>query len=65
MIYQTLRYIDNGLQVIKISDIYKLDEKMEETLKVEYGHWNSSQGLIAYEPNIWKRRSNMHGYNLR
>ena len=65
IIYQIFGYIDNGLQVFKISDIYKFDEKMEETMKVKYGHWNSSNGIITYEPNIWKRRSNMHGYNLR
>ena len=64
-LYQSFGCLENGLDVIKISDIYKFDEKMEETMKVEYGHWNSSNGLMTYEPNIWKRRANMHGYHFR
>ena len=57
--------LENSLEVIKISDIYKFNERMEETIKVEYGNWNSVDGLTVYEPNIWKRRSNFQGYKFR
>ena len=57
--------LEKGNDTIKITDIYKFDEKMEDTVKVEYGNWDSIHGLTVYEPNIWKRRSNFHGYHFR
>ena len=57
--------LENAPNVIKITDIYKLDEILEETMRVEYGHWNFIDGLIIYEPNIWKRRSNLQGHHFR
>ena len=56
---------ENGPDVFRITDIYKLNEGFAETVRVRYGNWSSINGLIAYEPNIWKRRSNFRGYNFR
>ena len=56
---------DEATNSFVIYDIYKIDEYSETVQIVEHGQWNLLQGLIIFEQNIWKRRSNMKGHKLR
>ena len=50
---------------LEIRDIYKVDEYAETVLMVDYGQWNPRTGLTILEENIWRRRSNLQGNNIR
>ena len=56
----------NVLPRFGIYDIYKIDEHSTNVITKEYGEWNPNDGiLLVYEKNIWKRRSNLTGRNIR
>ena len=58
-------FADNFSSIIKIEDIYKIDEQKEEMLHAYYGLWDSMNGMVTYETNIFHRRSNFQGHTLR
>ena len=49
----------------EIRDIYKIDQFSNNIEIVSYGRWNPAQGISISEENIWIRRSNMKGHELR
>jgi len=51
--------------VYTIFEIYKIDEFSEDVEVVEYGTWDPYHGVIIFEKDIWKRRSNFKGRHLR
>ena len=50
---------------IAIHDIYKTETNSKRILKVPYGKWDSNSNLSVIEPDMWKRRSDLQGHNLR
>ena len=57
---------DNGEpKSIVIHDVYKTETNSKTILNVLYGKWDSNSNLSVIEPDIWKRRSDLHGHNLR
>jgi hypothetical protein len=49
----------------KIFDEYKLHEHADKLMIVEYGEWDPNEGMTVYEEDIWKRRSNLKGHQIR
>ena len=64
-LFQMFCFADNFSSTIKVEDIYKIDEQKEELLRADYGLWDTFNGMVTYEPNIFRRRSNFHGHVLR
>ena len=70
-IISTLRMRDKYLSFLitdgnfEIRDIYKIDQFSNIIETVSYGRWNRSHGISISEENIWIRRSNMKGHELR
>ena len=50
---------------MNIREHYKIDEQAENIISLNYGQWDSWRGITIVEPNIWKRRSDLQGYNFR
>ena len=50
---------------MNIQEHYKIDEQAENIISLNYGQWDSWRGITIVEPNIWKRRSDLQGYNFR
>ena len=50
---------------LNIRDIYKVDQYAETVLVVDYGQWDPATGVTILEENIWRRRSNLQGNNIR
>ena len=48
-----------------IHDIYKIDELSDVVMSVKYGEWNRNTGLTVHQPNIWRRRANFQGFNIK
>ena len=67
----TLRMRDKYLSFLitdgnfEIRDIYKIDQFSDNIEIVAYGRWNRAHGISISEENIWIRRSNMKGHELR
>ena len=57
--------LDIGISIININDIYKITSNEKEVRTVNYGRWVSGQGITAFKWNIWERRSDFKGHNLR
>lgn len=57
--------LGTNLEEITIRDIYKIDENSKEIATVNYGVWTPNKGLRIVEPNVWIRRSNFKGHQLR
>ena len=49
----------------EIRDIYKINQFSDNIEIVAYGRWNRAHGILISEENIWIRRSNMKGHELR
>ena len=49
----------------EIRDIYKIDQFSNNIEIVSYGRWNRAHGISISDENIWIRRSNMKGHELR
>ena len=60
-----LCFADNVSSTIKIKDIYKIDEQKDELLRADYGLWDAFNGMVTYEANIFRRRSDFQGHVLR
>ena len=60
-----LCFADNVSSTIKIKDIYKIDEQKDELLRADYGLWDAFNGIVTYEANIFRRRSDFQGHVLR
>ena len=57
--------IDEEAASFEIHDVYKIDQQAENIETVRYGKWKKKIGLTIYDRNIWKRRSDLKGYNIR
>ena len=60
--YLSFLIIDGNFE---IRDIYKIDQFSNDIEIVAYGRWNRAHGISISEENIWIRRSNMKGHELR
>ena len=63
--FKPFSFADNFSSMIEIKDVYKIDEQKEEILYVDYGVWDTLNGMVTYEANIFHRRSNFQGHALR
>ena len=48
-----------------IYDVYKVNENSEDVKTATYGYWERQTGLMIIEKNIWKRRHNLLGHQIR
>ena len=64
-IFAIFCFVDNFSSTIEIEDIYKIEEQKEEILHADYGLWNTFNGMVTYEANIFHRRSNFQGHTIR
>ena len=51
--------------MISIQDVYKMDKNSKSILTERYGTWDQKKGLKVFEPDIYKRRSNFNGFQLK
>ena len=47
---------------ITIQELYKIDTQSETVLDMKYGEWIPKKGITVFESNVFKRRSNFHGF---
>ena len=45
--------------------MYKIEKSSRKVELVKYGNWNIDDGVSVQETNIWKRRSNLKGHQIR
>ena len=50
---------------VSVQDIYKIDKDSQKIDNVEYGRWNRRDGMQVERENIWMRRANMKGHQLK
>ena len=60
-----LSFLENDDDVISVQDIYKIDKDSQKIDYVEYGRWNHRDGMQVQKENIWMRRANMKGHQLK
>ena len=50
---------------MSVQDVYKIDKDSQKLDNVEYGQWNRRDGMQVQKENIWMRRANMKGHQLK
>ena len=48
-----------------IYDVYKVHENSDDVKTAAYGYWERQTGLMIIQKNIWKRRHNLSGHQIR
>ena len=61
----TYWWISLVLGEFSIHDVYKIKESAGKAEIVEYGNWDIDNGISVKETNIWKRRSNLNGHQIK
>ena len=57
--------LDGNDDSMLIQDVYKIDKNSRRIDYQEYGRWNPIDGMQVQMKNIWLRRANMKGYQLK
>ena len=45
--------------------MYKIDESESNVMSAKYGEWKSDVGLTVFQRNVWRRRANFKGHEIR
>ena len=53
---------DGGVYRIHISELYAIKGTL---ISGDFGHWSRRRGLSVKQPNIWERRRNLRGIQLK
>ena len=56
---------NDNYESITVQDVYKTEINSNNILKAMYGEWNSESKFSIIEQDIWKRRADLQGHNLR
>lgn len=62
--FDTIFSESNGLRY-EIKDLYKVGRNSKEVEMVPYAEWTPLEGMRVAEKRIWKRRSNLKGYQIK
>ena len=62
-----IKHTSSGLDhpQYEIKDVYKVGERSTEVEMAAYAKWTPSGGIHILDNSIWKRRSNLRGYQIR
>ena len=58
------RIAENSVR-LEVYDVYKVNENSEDVKTATYGYWERQKGLMIIEKNIWRRRHNLLGHQIR
>ena len=56
---------ENGTQTINIHEVYKIKSELTDILTTNYAEWDPISRITINQQDMWNRRSNFQGSNIR